>query len=202
MRYQDRLAGHGGAPDSGMRNVMDARTVRCGLGLAIAAWAACIIVAAEAQESLDRGKNPAQLFASDCSGCHKSPQGLAKAGGLLGLDSFLREHYTASKESAAAVASYLKSMDTGPAGPARASRRTPKGDEKTKSDDKKRTGTKAGDSKGTDKGPDGPAAGAKPSSEQKPADIMAPEGKSDAKSGAPATGENKPAEGAKPEKSE
>ena len=28
-----------------------------------------------AQENLDFGKTPAQLFASDCAICHKSPQG-------------------------------------------------------------------------------------------------------------------------------
>ena len=66
---------------------------------------------AAGQESLDKGKTPAQLFASDCSPCHKSPQGLAKSGGLFGLDGFLREHYTASRESAAAIANYLKSME-------------------------------------------------------------------------------------------
>ena len=68
---------------------------------------------AAGQESLDKGKTPAQLFASDCSPCHKSPQGLAKSGGLFGLDGFLREHYTASRESAAAIANYLKSMEGG-----------------------------------------------------------------------------------------
>lgn len=185
-----------------MRDLME-RSLRCGLGLAIAAWVICATVGAGAQESLDRGKNPAQLFASDCSGCHKSPQGLAKAGGLLGLDSFLREHYTASKESAAAIANYIKSMDTGPSGPARASRRTPKGDEKIKSDDKKRTGTKSGNVKGSDKNPDAPASEAKPSSEPRPpGDIMTPEAKPDAKPSAPAAGESKPVEDAKPEKSE
>src|SRR5689334_12606813 len=109
------------APEQQNERRMDARALRSGLGFAITAWTICAAAGAGAQESLDRGKNPAQLFASDCSGCHKSPQGLAKAGGLLGLDSFLREHYTASKESAAAIASYIKSMDTGPAGPARGS---------------------------------------------------------------------------------
>ncbi len=182
---------------------MDPKALRCGLRLAIAAWALSMTVGAGAQESLDRGKNAAQLFASDCSGCHKSPQGLAKAGGLLGLDSFLREHYTASKETAAAIATYLKSLDTGPAGPARASRRTSKGDEKAKSDDKKKTGSKPGEIKGTEKGSDGTAGETKPSSERRPpADIITPEVKSDPKPSTPAAGESKPAEGAKPEKSE
>jgi hypothetical protein len=56
-------------------------------------------------------KPAAQLFASDCTGagCHKGPQGLAKAGGV-GLAGFLREHYTNSRESAAALASYLSKL--------------------------------------------------------------------------------------------
>jgi hypothetical protein len=61
-------------------------------------------------------KPPAQLFASDCtgSGCHKSPQGLAKAQGLGSLAGFLREHYTNSRESAAALAGYLSKLPAGP----------------------------------------------------------------------------------------
>jgi hypothetical protein len=106
-----------------------------------------------AQESLDRGKSPAQLFASDCSGCHKSPQGLGKSGGLAGLDSFLREHYTASREIASAIASYLKAMDTGPAAPRRASKRTAKGDDKAKSNDKKKSVAEPGEAKGSGKKP-------------------------------------------------
>lgn len=60
-------------------------------------------------------KPPAQLFASDCTGagCHKSPQGLAKSQGI-GLAGFLREHYTNSRESAAALASYLAKLSSGP----------------------------------------------------------------------------------------
>lgn len=66
--------------------------------------------------SYDAGKTPAQLFASDCAVCHKSPTGLSKGGGIFGLQSFLREHYTTSRESAAALASYLQSMDAAAAG--------------------------------------------------------------------------------------
>ena len=49
------------------------------------------------------------LFASDCTGagCHKGPQGLARDRGAGSLASFLREHYTNSRESAAALAAYL-----------------------------------------------------------------------------------------------
>lgn len=68
--------------------------------------------------STSRGENfsakpAAQLFASDCTGagCHKGPQGLAKR---LGLANFLREHYTNSRESAAALANYLTNIPRGP----------------------------------------------------------------------------------------
>jgi len=156
---------------------------------AIAVSALCLAGAAGAQESLDQGKSPAQLFASDCSICHKSPQGLTRAGGIRGLDSFLREHYTASKETAAAIAGYLRAMDTGPAGPAHTSKRTAKGD------DKKKAGAKPGEEKGTDNKPGAKTAEPKSepkSAEPKPPEILAPESNT-----APAAGEAKPAEGGK-----
>jgi hypothetical protein len=73
---------------------------------------------AKAQEPVtSRGENfsakpPAALFASDCTGagCHKGPQGLAKGQGFGSLAGFLREHYTNSRESAAALASYLSKI--------------------------------------------------------------------------------------------
>jgi len=181
-----------------------------GIRLVMCLLALCFTVAARAQENLDQGKSPAQLFASDCAICHKSPQGLAKAGGILGLDRFLREHYTASKETATAIANYLKAMDTGPAPATRTTKRAAKGDEK------KKTGSKSGEEKGTEK-PE--AKGGSPaasdskspetkspetgpsetkSSEPKPADIVAPA----SKPSPPSAGDAKPAEGAKPEKSE
>jgi len=136
---------------------------------------------AASQERLDRGKTPAQLFASDCSPCHKSPQGLAKSGGLFGLDGFLREHYTASRESAAAIANYLKSMER-PSGPGRATKRATKGDEKAKSEAKKKPAAKPEEGSG----------------EPKPLGILAPEPKtSDTKAHTPAAGDAKPAEGEK-----
>ena len=100
--------------------------------------AAFVAAPARAQESLDTGKTAAQLFASDCVICHKSPQGLAKSGGVLGLDNFLREHYTASRESAATIAAYLRSMGGGPApAPGRATKRSAKGDDRAKGSEKK-----------------------------------------------------------------
>jgi hypothetical protein len=145
---------------------------------------------AAGQESLDRNKTPAQLFASDCSPCHKSPQGLAKSGGLFGLDGFLREHYTASRESAAAIANYLKAME-GPSGPGRASKRATKGDEKTKSEAKKKPAAKSEEGKGAEKKPD--AAGEEP----KPLGILAPEPKTNDTKTNPPTAGDKPAEGGK-----
>ena len=189
---------------------MDMKSLRFAVRLGFGMWALCLAAGAGAQESLDRGKSPAQLFASDCSICHKSPQGLVKSGGF-GLDSFLREHYSASRETASAIAGYLRSVDGGPAGPGRASKRTAKGDDKTKSDDKKKPEVKPGEAKGTEK--PGAAAGepkssepksAEPtSSEPKPAEIMTPEPKAvESKPSTPTHDASKPAEGAKPEKSD
>ena len=61
-------------------------------------------------------KSPAALFASDCTGagCHKGPQGLDRSVGIGGLAGFLREHYTNSRESAAALANYLSKIPSGP----------------------------------------------------------------------------------------
>jgi mono/diheme cytochrome c family protein len=61
------------------------------------------------QENLDKNKTGAQLYASICADCHKSPQSL-KPTGIFGLESFLREHYTADRESAAAIATYLNGL--------------------------------------------------------------------------------------------
>jgi mono/diheme cytochrome c family protein len=75
----------------------------------LAVWTAG---SAAAQENLDKGKTPAQLYASDCAICHKSPRGLAKGVGRFGLGNFLREHYTASRESAAVISAYPSQSKT------------------------------------------------------------------------------------------
>jgi mono/diheme cytochrome c family protein len=77
----------------------------------IAMVALCAAGAAAAQENLEKGKTPAQLYASDCATCHQSPRGLSKGAGGYGLENFLRAHYTASRESAAALAAYLRNLD-------------------------------------------------------------------------------------------
>jgi hypothetical protein len=175
---------------------MDLKGLRRGIWWGAAIVTLCLVGGARAQESLDRGKSATQLFASDCSACHKSPQALAKAGGLFGLDSFLRTHYTASRESATTIANYLKSLDTGPASAARASKRS-KGDGTAQPGDRKKPGAKPGEAKGVSKSSESKAPEAKPS------DILAPEPKStESRRAAPLAGEVKPAEGAKPEKSD
>src|SRR5262245_4895883 len=160
----------------------------CRIGLVSGIIVAFLGSSAGAQESLDRGKSPAQLFASHCSACHKSPRGLAKSGGLFGLDGFLREHYMTSRETAAAMSSYLRGLDSGPA-PARASKRAARGDDNAKLNERKKPASKPGEAR---------RAGESKASESRPADILAPEpGSAAPKPRAPAAGEAKPAEGAR-----
>jgi mono/diheme cytochrome c family protein len=101
-----------------------------------ALWAAVAVAGpALAQDNFDAGKTGAQLFASDCAICHKSAQSINRnvGGPFGGLESFLREHYTASREAAAAITAYLNSVG---AGPPAAERRPGKGKRKA-SDGKK-----------------------------------------------------------------
>ena len=79
------------------------------LALMVVCVAAMGAATAFAQENLDAGKTPAQLFASDCSVCHQSPKGLAKGTNSSSLSGFLRQHYTSSQQNAATIAAYLLS---------------------------------------------------------------------------------------------
>jgi len=83
--------------------------MRCSFAL-IAAGLTVISLssAASAQEDLEKGKSGAQIFATDCAICHKTPQAAVK-GGAPG-EGFLRQHYTSSQQSAAAVAAYLRTI--------------------------------------------------------------------------------------------
>jgi hypothetical protein len=74
------------------------------LGLGVLA---IIPMQARAQVNIDQGKSPADIFANDCAACHKSTRGLANGQNSLALSSFLREHYTASKDQANALAAYV-----------------------------------------------------------------------------------------------
>jgi hypothetical protein len=60
-----------------------------------------------AQVDYSAGKTAQQLFASDCSACHRSPEGLAKGRDAHALAGFLREHYTTGAGSAGRLGSYL-----------------------------------------------------------------------------------------------
>jgi hypothetical protein len=77
------------------------------LAPAIGLFAALLPAAAHAQVNIDQGKSAAQIFANDCAACHKATRGLANGRNSLTLSSFLREHYTASREQAAALAAYV-----------------------------------------------------------------------------------------------
>jgi hypothetical protein len=78
------------------------------IGLIAALGLAAVPGLARAQTDIDQGKSPAEIFTSDCAVCHKTTRGLAHDKNNSGeLSSFLREHYTASKAQAAALAAYV-----------------------------------------------------------------------------------------------
>ena len=172
-----------------------------GIGPAMAVLAFALAGPAGAQENLDQGKSGAQLYAADCAICHKTPQASGKSGGLLGLSSFLREHYTASRESADMIATYLQSFGNAPASSKPAGKRKAKADDKGKPEEKK---SKPGEAKSNkpDKSAESKATGAKtepktePKSEPKSdkSDL-----KSEPKTSGPKSGDAKP-EAAKPAK--
>src|SRR5689334_10784833 len=60
-----------------------------------------------AQTNIDQGKPASELFANYCAVCHKSTRGLANGRNSLTLSLFLREHYAASGQQAAALAAYV-----------------------------------------------------------------------------------------------
>jgi len=107
------------------------------MGWGAAALVLFIAGSAAAQENLDSGKSAAELYASNCAICHKSPRGLARSGGIVSVQAFLREHYTASREAAAAIAAYLEAADRGPAPPAHPLKRAAKPKEKSKTGEAK-----------------------------------------------------------------
>lgn len=153
--------------------------LRTGIGLTFGMTLAVLTTSAGAQDSLDQGKSGAQLFASNCAICHKSPEGLAKSGGVFGVQSFLREHYTASKETAAVLAAYLEAVGrtAGPAQrsapPKRAARGEASGKPAANKPAAKKPEAKSGEgsseSKASESKPVEPKADSKPS-ESKPAD--------------------------------
>jgi hypothetical protein len=155
--------------------------VHRGIPLAGAILAAFAIGPAWAQQNFDSGKTPAELYASDCAICHKTSRGMTKVGGIFGLTGFLREHYTASREAAAAIAAYVASVDSGP--PPRqynSHRRSAKGGDKGKagkSDKAKVEQSKSEPAKSTEPKAAGPKAGEAQTRESKPPEANPPETK-------------------------
>jgi hypothetical protein len=70
------------------------------------------VASLHAQTALVDPKDSRQIFATTCSACHRSPQGLAKSGQVAG---FLRQHYTTGPEMSAAMAAYLVAAGSAPA---------------------------------------------------------------------------------------
>jgi hypothetical protein len=60
-----------------------------------------------AQTNIDQGKSPAEIFSQDCATCHKTARGLANGRSSATLAGFLVEHYTSSRDQAAALAAYV-----------------------------------------------------------------------------------------------
>jgi Group II intron, maturase-specific domain len=79
----------------------------------LAAVPALALAAATAlAQDLAAGKTPARLFASDCSACHRSPQGLGKKYNTGSLTGFLQAHYTTTPETAGSLAKYVMGFAT------------------------------------------------------------------------------------------
>ena len=77
-------------------------------------------------QNLDEGKPAQKLFADGCASCHRSPRGLAKGRFSFTLYWFLKDHYASSADSAKALAAYLASVDSPPAGKPRAAAKSSK----------------------------------------------------------------------------
>lgn len=80
-----------------------------GVRLTIGILVLCVASSAGAQNN--QSKTGAQLYASYCVTCHKSPKSVTKFRGGLALETFLEQHYPASAESAAAIATYLIGLE-------------------------------------------------------------------------------------------
>jgi hypothetical protein len=71
-------------------------------------WIGCFAAErALAQENLEAGKSPSQIFAGTCNACHKSPRGLLRSVPAGSLPGFLRQHYTTSPNMANVLSAYL-----------------------------------------------------------------------------------------------
>jgi hypothetical protein len=74
---------------------------------------------ATGQVDYSAGKTPEQLFNSDCSACHASPQAVGRNRDVRALTAFLGQHYTTKTQWAAILANYLvRARDMPPPVPA------------------------------------------------------------------------------------
>lgn len=89
-------------------------------GLLAGLTSAVLAAPAQAQVNIDEGKSAAEMFANDCATCHKTTRGLAVGKNALTLTGFLREHYTASRAQASALAAYVLSSGGSQPAPAAA----------------------------------------------------------------------------------
>lgn len=80
------------------------------LSLAAATLFCCLATSPGlAQQNLDAGKSPAQIFSGNCGVCHRSAKGLLKSVSPSSLPDFLRQHYTTGGEMAQMLSGYLTS---------------------------------------------------------------------------------------------
>jgi hypothetical protein len=84
---------------------------------------------AHAQNTINEGRTPAQMFGAVCATCHASPRGLGRQVGAASLAGYLRQHYTTSREQAAALAGYVASFANQPAAAQPPSARRPAAEE-------------------------------------------------------------------------
>jgi hypothetical protein len=176
-------------------------------------FAALVPPMAHAQVNIDQDKSPAHIFASDCAVCHKSTRGLANGRGDSSLTGFLAEHYTSSREEAAAMAAYVLASGGGVGSAAPVREQNPSGAHERASAEEPKTR----EAKRPAKPEEQPAAGAKPkrtpgergkpASEERSAAAepgrIATEGKPEGERHEPVTekrkrGRQKPAEAARP----
>jgi hypothetical protein len=120
------------------------------------------------QTNIDQGKPASELFANYCAVCHKSTRGLANGRSSLSLSLFLREHYAASGQQAAALAAYV--IGAGGNAPAakpeqHARPEEPKGQE-AKGQESKGQESKGQESKGHEAKPRAAAVSPKPEPER------------------------------------
>jgi hypothetical protein len=81
-------------------------------GVTLSFLSAALVLAAPAaaQDNLNRGKTPQQMFNTDCGICHSNVRSLGASMGAWQLSQFLAEHYTTSKAAASMLTSYLMSI--------------------------------------------------------------------------------------------